>query len=95
MPGVTDCETIEARVSGPHGPLTTFATSGVPPPTELEALGVARISVGGCPYQACLALLDDVARELNERGGSGRMFKDLMPSDDAQLLLARHGARAR
>ena len=45
-------------------PSTCWPSTGTPPIAELEALGVARVSLGSGPMLAALAVVRDVAREL-------------------------------
>jgi 2-methylisocitrate lyase-like PEP mutase family enzyme len=68
VPGVRDAETIRGLVAGIGGPINILAVKGTPPIAELEALGVARVSVGSGPHRATLALARDVARELKASG---------------------------
>ena len=68
VPGVRDRETIAALVRGIGGPINVLAGPDTPPVSELEALGVARVSLGSGPHRATLALLQDIARELKTRG---------------------------
>ena len=57
-PGVRDRDTIARLVKAVRGPLNILAVAGSPSIADLEALGVARVSVGGrgpCgPLSACL-----------------------------------------
>lgn len=68
VPGVTDKETIGALVAAIGGPVNVLAAAGTPPVRELEALGVARVSVGSGPMRAVLALVQEIARELRSSG---------------------------
>src|SRR5436189_265617 len=68
VPGVRDPETIRALVTGIGGPINVLAVAGAPSIPELEALGVARVSVGSGPMRATLALVRDIARELKSSG---------------------------
>jgi 2-methylisocitrate lyase-like PEP mutase family enzyme len=83
VPGVKDAETIAALVAGIGGPVNVLAVDGTPPIAELEALGVARVSVGSGPMRAALAVVRDVARELKSHGtyraftGHTMAFKDV------------------
>jgi 2-methylisocitrate lyase-like PEP mutase family enzyme len=63
-PGVGSVAGISRLVAGLRGPLNVYAGPGVPPVSELNRLGVRRVSVGCGPYQACLALIDRISREL-------------------------------
>src|SRR5262249_52617753 len=87
VPGVTDPEVIRALVSGIGGPLNVLATAGTPSIAELEALGVARVSVGSGPMRATLALVRDVARELKTRGTYSAFTAKAMPYDDVNELM--------
>jgi len=73
VPGVRDRETISALVRGIGGPINILAVDGTPPIAELEALGVARVSVGSGPMRATLALVRTMAREL-KAGGTYKTF---------------------
>ncbi len=68
VPGVRDAATIAALVNGIGGPINILAGAGVPSIKELEALGVARASLGSGPMRAALTVLRDVARELKSTG---------------------------
>ena len=67
VPGVRDAATIGALVNGIGGPINVLAVDGSPSIPELEALGVARVSLGSGPMRATMALLRDIARELKGR----------------------------
>jgi 2-methylisocitrate lyase-like PEP mutase family enzyme len=64
VPGVRDAETIGRLARALEGPLNVLAGPGCPPVAELEALGVARVSVGSGPMTASLTLLRRIAAEL-------------------------------
>ena len=68
VPGVRDAETIRALVKGIGGPVNILAVKGSPSIPELEAMGVARVSLGSGPMRAALGLVRDVARELKAKG---------------------------
>jgi 2-methylisocitrate lyase-like PEP mutase family enzyme len=68
VPGVIDRDTIAALVAGIGGPINILPTTGAPTLPELEALGVARVSLGSGPCRAALALMRDIARELKSAG---------------------------
>ena len=91
VPGVTDPETIRALVAGIGGPINVLAVAGSPSSRELEALGVARVSVGSGPMRATLALVRDVARELKSQGTYTAFTTRTMAYDDVNELFS--GAR--
>jgi 2-methylisocitrate lyase-like PEP mutase family enzyme len=68
VPGVTDRDTIAGLVQGIGGPINILAVKGTPPASELEALGVARVTVGSGPMRAALTLVRNIARELKTLG---------------------------
>src|SRR5476649_968835 len=64
VPGVKDADTIRALVNGIGGPVNVLAVKGSPSIPELEAMGVARVSLGSGQMRATMAVLRDIAREL-------------------------------
>lgn len=87
VPGVRDSDTIEALVAGIGGPVNILAVKGSPRTGELEALGVARVSVGSGPHRAALAVTRDVARELKTRGTYTSFTAHALTYDEANDLL--------
>lgn len=86
VPGAVTGETV-ARLVEAIGPINVYALPGVPAVSELERLGVRRVSVGCGPYQACLRLLEEATTELLERGTYDTFATAHMPYPDAQRLL--------
>ena len=68
VPGVYDAETIGRLVRSINGPVNVLAGAATPPITELERLGVRRVSFGSWPARAALGLFSRFARELVEKG---------------------------
>jgi 2-methylisocitrate lyase-like PEP mutase family enzyme len=87
VPGVRDAETIRALVGGIGGPVNVLAVDGTPPIAQLEALGVARVSVGSGPMRAALAVVRDVARELKSTGTYTAFTAKAMTFDDVLELM--------
>jgi 2-methylisocitrate lyase-like PEP mutase family enzyme len=87
VPGVRDRDTIRLLVQGIGGPINILAVKGTPPVADLEALGVARVSVGSGPMRATLALLHDIAHELKTRGTYDSFTAHAMSYDDANELM--------
>src|SRR5262249_34813063 len=87
VPGVRDRETIAAVVSGIGGPVNILAVEGTPPVAELEALGVARVSVGSGPMRATMALGRGVARELKTSGTYAAFTAKAMAFADVNELM--------
>jgi 2-methylisocitrate lyase-like PEP mutase family enzyme len=65
---------IERIVAALEGPLNLLAFSGIPTITELERLGVARLSVGTWPTLAAMSTARKIARELLGTGTYESMF---------------------
>ena len=86
-PGVRDRETIDRLVQAVRGPLNILATAGSPPIAEMQAMGVARISVGSGPMRATLGLTERIARELREQGTYAAMLDGAMGYSEANGLL--------
>jgi 2-methylisocitrate lyase-like PEP mutase family enzyme len=70
-PGLASAPQIEAVVSAVDRPVNVLARPGVPPVSELAALGVSRVSVGGAFAFAAIAAVVDAATELREQGSYG------------------------
>jgi 2-methylisocitrate lyase-like PEP mutase family enzyme len=90
-PGVKDRETIFQVARGVAGPLNILATLGTPPVSELQKLGVARVSVGSGPMRATLGFLSRMARQLREEGAFNLMTEGAIQYADAnRLVQPRH-----
>jgi 2-methylisocitrate lyase-like PEP mutase family enzyme len=68
VPGVRDSQTIRALVEGIDAPVSVLATPGAPSVSELQQLGVARVSFGPGPMGVALAALARTASDLLEGG---------------------------
>jgi 2-methylisocitrate lyase-like PEP mutase family enzyme len=64
VPGVTDAATIRALVEGIDAPVSVLAMPGAPSVSELQELGVARVSFGPGPMGVALAALARTASDL-------------------------------
>lgn len=87
VPGVRDRETIAALVNGIGGPINILAVPGTPPVADLQALGVARVSVGSGPHRATMALVRDIAKELKTRGTYDGFTRHAIPYAEANELM--------
>lgn len=67
-PGVSDPATIRQLLAAIDAPLNILAVPGTPRVSELQRLGVARISLGSGPMRAALALTRDIAQEIFAQG---------------------------
>ena len=88
-PGVKDKETIAQLTRSVRGPLNVLATVGTPPVHELEALGVARVSLGSGAMRATLGLLTRLARELRDQGTFSSMNDGAITYAEANQLFER------
>ena len=87
VPGVRDAATIGALVKGIGGPINVLAVEGSPSINELEALGVARVSLGSGPMRATLGLLRDIVRELKAAGTYATFTRNAMSFNDVNELM--------
>ena len=87
VPGVRDRDTIGALVRGIGGPINVLAVDGTPPIAELEALGVARVSLGSGPMRATMAVMRDIARELKTTGTYRSFTKHQMSFNEVEELM--------
>ena len=94
VPGAVDADTIARLVAAIDGPINVYALPGVPPVSELNRLGVRRVSVGCGPYQACLRLLEEATAELLERGTYDTFTAAHLPYPDVQQLLVAGAGQA-
>ncbi|HZV73784.1 MAG TPA: isocitrate lyase/phosphoenolpyruvate mutase family protein [Conexibacter sp.] len=70
-PGLTTMEQIRAVVDSVDRPVNVLMRPGVPSVSELAAIGVSRVSVGGGFAFAALGAVVEAARELREQGTCG------------------------
>jgi 2-methylisocitrate lyase-like PEP mutase family enzyme len=87
VPGVRDAATIGALVKGIGGPVNVLAVDGSPSIAELQALGVARVSMGSGPMRASMAVLRDIARELKTAGTYKGFTKNAMTFAEVNDLM--------
>ena len=70
-PGLTRSSDIRQLVTSVDRPVNVLAMPGTPSVSELAALGVSRVSVGGALAFAALGALVDAAIELRDKGTYG------------------------
>lgn len=68
VPGVVDLPTLTNLVREIKGPINVLTGAGLPVVTELERIGIARLSVGSAIMRATLATARDAARQLLQHG---------------------------
>lgn len=86
VPGVSERETIAELARQVKGPLNVLAVLGTPPISELERLGVRRVSVGSGPMRATLGLVQRIARELKEEGTYTSFLEGALSYPEANRL---------
>ena len=86
VPGVTDASEIRAIASAVGLPLNVLARPGLPPASELEALGVRRLSAGSWIAAAALATAASRATGFLRTGKSEPLAADAMPYADVNAL---------
>lgn len=84
--GKLDKETIARLVDEIEAPVNVIAGARTPPLAELEAIGVARVSLGPRPMRAALALVRNIARELLEKGTYTRMTAETMTYSEVNRM---------
>jgi 2-methylisocitrate lyase-like PEP mutase family enzyme len=67
-PGVRELQVISRLVRELQYPLNILAGPGSPPLSELQKIGVARVSLGSSPMRATLGLVRRIAQELQATG---------------------------
>ncbi|BDI33898.1 2-methylisocitrate lyase [Capsulimonas corticalis] len=90
VPFVKDEPTISALAQGIRGPLNILALPGSPSVSELEALGVRRVSVGGGPARAAMSFTRSVAAELHDLGTYTRFTEQVMTYAEANQLFTKN-----
>jgi len=89
---VTDADTIRRLVEAIPGPINVLALPGVPAVSDLERLGVKRVSMGAGPCRATMGLTRRIAEELRERGTYRAFLEGAMPSGEANGLFLQRGS---
>lgn len=88
VPGVTDAAAIGAIASRVDLPLNVLARPGLPPASELEALGVRRLSAGSWLASASLGTVASRAAAFLRDGASDPLTAGAMPYADVNALFA-------
>ena len=86
VPGVTEADTIGELVQNISGPINILAVAGTPAISELERLGVSRVTFGSGPMRAALGLVERIARELEDHGTYNNMIGGAKPYTDTNKL---------
>jgi len=86
--GLSDPDALSRLLGEFRRPLNVLARAGVPSVKELERIGVSRVSVGGGPMRATLALARRIARELLEEGTYTAFTADTISTAEAKSMFS-------
>ena len=90
-PGVVDPALIEALAGRIEAPLNVFYRPGLPTVSELERLGVSRLTLGGAAAVAALGLLRRIVIELQESGTYSLLADPGITYAELQQVFAKDG----
>jgi 2-methylisocitrate lyase-like PEP mutase family enzyme len=84
--GLVDAASIAAFVLALDFPVNVMVRKGLPPISELQRLGVARVSFGPSPSYAALGLLKRAAKEVLEKGTYENLTEGAITFDELNAL---------
>jgi len=84
--GLTDSISIRRFVKELDFPINVMVRKGLPPVTELESLGVSRLSFGPSASYAAMGLLKRAAKEVLEKGTYQNLVDDAISFDELNSL---------
>lgn len=84
--GLTDRESILTFVKAVSKPMNIMARKGTPTITELQEMGVKRLSLGPGPMYATMGLLRKIAQELKEKGTYETLLTGAITFDELNAL---------
>lgn len=87
-PGVCDAPTIAKLVKAIDYPLNILLLASCPPISELQKLGVARVSAGSGVMRSALGHARRVAQELLQGGSYPLLFEGAVPPAEVRRLMA-------
>jgi 2-methylisocitrate lyase-like PEP mutase family enzyme len=87
--GALDRETIARLVNEIDAPINVIAGDTTPSLSELEEIGVARVSFGPRPMRAALALVRKIARQWRQSGTYGAMLADTVSYAEVNAMFER------
>lgn len=87
VPGVTDPTEIRAIAAAVRLPLNVLARPGLPPASELEALGVRRLSAGSGIASAAFGRIASLAAAFLRTGASDPLAEGAMPYAEINALM--------
>jgi len=84
--GLTDASSISRFVRALDFPTNVMVRKGLPPVSELERLGVARVSFGPSASYAAMGLLRRASEEIREKGTYGTLVDGAISFDELNAL---------
>jgi len=90
---LADLEVIRKLAAAVKAPLNIVARAGTPPLRQLEAAGVARVSVASGPALTVMSLIQRIATELRGKGEFDILHAEMKRVDAQQLFAKREGNR--
>jgi 2-methylisocitrate lyase-like PEP mutase family enzyme len=88
-PGLSSAQDIRQVVESVDRPVSVLALRGAPSTSELAALGVARVSVGGAFAFAAIGALRQAAEELRDHGTYGYLERSALGVQAARAAFKR------
>jgi len=89
--GVTDAASIAMFVDALRCPVNVMVRPGLPPLSELEKLGVKRVSFGPSASYAALGLLRRASREIREHGSFDLLLEGAITFEELNRLAVARG----
>jgi 2-methylisocitrate lyase-like PEP mutase family enzyme len=90
--GFFDSETIGRLVKAVNGPINVMGLPGAPAVSELERIGVARVSTASGPARVAMTATRKIAVELHRTGSFDVFGGDTMSHQDANALMAKRAS---
>jgi 2-methylisocitrate lyase-like PEP mutase family enzyme len=84
--GLIDANSIARFVKALDFPINVMVRKGLPPVSELQRLGVARVSFGPTPSYAAMGLLKRAAKEVLEKGTFENLVDGAITFDELNAL---------
>lgn len=88
-PGLHDKETISKLVKAVAAPVNILVTPQCPSLTELEKMGVARVSAGSTVMRAALRVVERIGKEMLDLRSTETLFDRAIPWADLSGMLSR------
>lgn len=90
---LADLDVIRRLTAAIKAPINIVGRAGTPPLRQLEAAGVARVSVASGPALTVLSLIQRIATELRNKGEFDILHAEMKRPDAQRLFTKREGNR--